>query len=245
MLDDLVPPASVVPWSRGGLDARSVEEQAVAMWQKARRDAFMGFLIPSLICWMIWAATMFGGFPWPLFPTVGTAIPLLAMTVQKKDVIESNERRIVRRQEKELRRRQRRQLPPPIASRASATLVLFVLVVEEPLPARLGHDPTDVGRGNRSRRRSAGSARWRTPCPGRLRTRSPTSSRAGLRIVSSSSVRWWLTTLASSSTASSKAWVSVPFSSSTASSASWPSACSSSPWSASCSVIASLRRSFG
>ena len=114
VLDDLVPLASVVPWSRGGLDARSVEEQAVAMWQKSRRDAFMGFLIPSLICWMIWAATMFGGFPWPLFPTVGTAIPLLAMTVQKKDVIESNERRIVRRQEKELRRRQRRQLPPPM-----------------------------------------------------------------------------------------------------------------------------------
>ena len=59
-------------------------------------------------------------------------------------------------------------------------------------------------------------------------------------MVSSSSVRWWLTTRASSSTASSKASVSVPLSSSTASSASWPSACSSSPCSASCSVIASL-----
>ena len=54
-------------------------------------------------------------------------------------------------------------------------------------------------------------------------------------MVSSSSVRWWLTTLASSSTASSNAWVSVPLSSRTASSASWPSACSSSPCSASCS----------
>ena len=64
-------------------------------------------------------------------------------------------------------------------------------------------------------------------------------------MVSSSSVRWWLTTLASSSTASSKAWVSVPFSSSTASSASWPSACSSSPCSASCSPIGALAAQLG
>ena len=73
----------------------------------------MGFLIPTLICWVVWAITMFGGFPWPVFPMIGTAIPLVAMTVQKKDMIESNKRRIVRKQEKELRRQQRKQLPPP------------------------------------------------------------------------------------------------------------------------------------
>ena len=44
--------------------------------------------------------------------------------------------------------------------------------------------------------------------------------RAGLSRVSSSSVRWWLTTRASSSTATSNAWVPVPWTSSTASSAS-------------------------
>ena len=92
---------------------RSVEERAVAKWQKARREAFMGFLIPTLICWVIWAVTMFGGFPWPVFLMIGTAIPLVAMTVQKKDMIESNKRRIVRKHEKELRRQQRKQLPPP------------------------------------------------------------------------------------------------------------------------------------
>ena len=78
--------------------------------------AFMGFLIPTVICWMVWAITMFGGFPWPVFPMIATAIPVLGATVQKKDIIESNKRRIVRKQERELRRRQRKQLPPGTAT---------------------------------------------------------------------------------------------------------------------------------
>ena len=114
---------------------------------------------------------------------------------------------------------------------------VVVLVVEQPLAAGLGHQLADLGRGCRSRRRSASCARWRTPRPARRAAGRRPRSRAGLRMVSSSSVRWWLTTLASSSTASSNAWVSVPLSSSTASSASCPSACSSSPCSASCAVI--------
>jgi hypothetical protein len=113
MLGDLVPQTSLLPYSSAVLDMRSVEERAVAKWEKARRDAFMGFLIPNLVCWLIWAVTMFGGFPWPLFVTIGAAIPMVTMTVQKKDMIESNKRRIIRKHEKELRRQQRKQLPPP------------------------------------------------------------------------------------------------------------------------------------
>ena len=40
--------------ARALLDTRSVEELAVAKWEKSRRDAFMGFLIPTLICWVVW-----------------------------------------------------------------------------------------------------------------------------------------------------------------------------------------------
>jgi hypothetical protein len=110
VLGDLVP--MTAPVLRGLLDTRSVEELAVAKWEKSRRDAFMGFLIPTLICWVVWGLTMFGGFPWPVFPMIGTAIPLLSTVVQRKDIIESNKRRIVRKQERELRRQQRKQLPP-------------------------------------------------------------------------------------------------------------------------------------
>ena len=112
VLDDLVPMTGLAPYGSGALDTRSVEELAVAKWEKSRRDAFMGFLIPTLICWVVWGVTMFGGFPWPVFPMIGTAIPLLGTVVQRKDIIESNKRRIVRTQERELRRQQRKQLPP-------------------------------------------------------------------------------------------------------------------------------------
>ncbi len=114
VLDDLVPTTGPVPFTvSGALDTRTLDELAVAKWEKSRRDAFMAFLIPTVICWTIWAITMFGGFPWPVFPTIATAIPLLGTTVQRKDIIESNKRRIVRKHEKELRRQQRKQLPPP------------------------------------------------------------------------------------------------------------------------------------
>ena len=117
VLDDLVPMTGLVPFgASGGLESRTVEELAVAKWEKSRRDAFMGFLIPTLICWVVWGITMFGGFPWPVFPMIGTAIPLLGTMVQRQDIIEANRRRIIRKQERELRRQQRKQLPPSGAS---------------------------------------------------------------------------------------------------------------------------------
>jgi hypothetical protein len=110
VLDDLVPTGT--PPHLGVLDMRTVEEQAVARWERRRREAFMTFLIPTLICWVVWAVTNFGGFPWPVFPMIGTAVPLVGTVVQKKDIIESSKRSIVRKREKELRRQQRKQLPP-------------------------------------------------------------------------------------------------------------------------------------
>jgi hypothetical protein len=112
VLDDLVPATAVVPFA-GALDTRSVEQRAVERWERSRREAFMGFLIPTVICWVVWLLTSGpSGFMWPVFPTIGTAIPMVAMQVQKKDMIESNKKRIVRKQERELRRQQRKQLPP-------------------------------------------------------------------------------------------------------------------------------------
>ncbi len=113
VLADLVPTSAVVPYvGAGALDTRSIEEQAIAKWEKGRREVLMGFLVPTLICWAIWLAVG-GGFPWPVFPMIATAIPFLHSVVQKKDIIESNKRAIVRRQEREMRKLQKRQLPPP------------------------------------------------------------------------------------------------------------------------------------
>ncbi len=111
---DLVPQAGLVPIGLTALSPRDVEKQAVERWERSRREALMTFLIPTLICWVVWLVTTGPtGFVWPVFPTIGTAIPLVATMVQKKDMIESNKRRIVRRHERDYRRQLRRQQPPP------------------------------------------------------------------------------------------------------------------------------------
>jgi hypothetical protein len=111
LLDDLVPPAPIV--ALGSAALATVEQQAVSRWEKSRRDAFMGFFIPTVVCWLIWALTMFGEFPWPLFVTVGSLIPFVSINVQKKDMIESNRRRIIRKQERDQQKALRKQQKPP------------------------------------------------------------------------------------------------------------------------------------
>jgi hypothetical protein len=109
VLADLVPPTGLVPVATGS--SPDVRSQAVARWERSRREALMTFLTPTLICWAIWAATMFGSFPWPIFVMIGTGMGLVSTMVRKQDMIESNERRILKRQQKEL---QSRDAPPEL-----------------------------------------------------------------------------------------------------------------------------------
>ena len=46
----------------------SLHAQAVRKWESDRREALMGLIGLSVLLWTIWAVTMFGEFPWPLFP---------------------------------------------------------------------------------------------------------------------------------------------------------------------------------
>ncbi len=84
-----------------------VHEQAVRRWAKDRREAVTGLVGLSLITWTIWAVTMLGGFPWPLFPVLAALVNLLRIQVQKQDIVEDHERSLLKRQAKELERRQR------------------------------------------------------------------------------------------------------------------------------------------
>ncbi|MGH3361085.1 MAG: DUF1707 SHOCT-like domain-containing protein [Nocardioides sp.] len=103
---DLVPPSgapSALVSAAGPSD--DVRSQAVARWERSRREALMAFLTPTLICWAVWAATMLGGFPWPVFVMIGTGMGLVSTLVRKQDMIESNERRILKKQQKGLEAR--------------------------------------------------------------------------------------------------------------------------------------------
>jgi hypothetical protein len=101
-LQDLVPdePGTSLTARSGQLVRPDIHEQAVAKWASDRREAAMGLVGLSVLLWTIWAVTMFGGFPWPLFP-MGFAVMNLARTVvQKRDIIADHERRLLKREKK-------------------------------------------------------------------------------------------------------------------------------------------------
>ena len=95
LLADLIPTRG----TRSLAATSDVHAEAVAKYRRSRREALMSFLTPTLICWTIWAVTMFGEFPWPLFVTVPTALGFLGTFVRKQDMIESNERKLLKKQQ--------------------------------------------------------------------------------------------------------------------------------------------------
>lgn len=103
ILSDLIPSSGALSLPVGP-DVRS---EAVAKYERSRREALMSFLTPTLICWVIWALTMPGGFAWPLFVTVPTSLGLIGTIVRKQDIIESQEKKILKK-----RQTQAQELPP-------------------------------------------------------------------------------------------------------------------------------------
>jgi hypothetical protein len=101
-LEDLVPdqPGTALAPHSGQVARPDIHQQAVAKWASDRREAAMGLVGLSVLLWTIWAVTMFGGFPWPLFP-MGFAVMNLARTVvQKQDIISDHERRLLKREKR-------------------------------------------------------------------------------------------------------------------------------------------------
>jgi hypothetical protein len=91
--------------TRSGLARATPDEihrRAVAAWRSDVREAAAGFLVPSIICIVIWSLVMFGGFFWPGFVMLGTGINLLQVAVRRSDVVASHERKLEKKQAKEL-----------------------------------------------------------------------------------------------------------------------------------------------
>lgn len=96
IVDDLVltgpatgPGTALAPVASDDLVAR-----ARRRYESDRREALVGFLGPSLVCVVIWAAVMFGGFFWPAFVIAGTGINLVRTLVRRQDIIERHRRRL-------------------------------------------------------------------------------------------------------------------------------------------------------
>ena len=106
-LGDLLPLVHDLPVAREPQSSpRSLHDQAVRKWESDRREALLGFIGLSVLLWTIWAATMFGEFPWPLFPTGFALMNLVRVQANKRDIIEEHVKRIEKKERKELKRRE-------------------------------------------------------------------------------------------------------------------------------------------
>ncbi|MDQ4054584.1 MAG: DUF1707 domain-containing protein [Actinomycetota bacterium] len=112
VIADLVPERAVVRRSSGSLVDASPDElrkRAELAWESERRNAIVGFVGASLVCWAIWIATSFGDegfepyFPWPLIVMAVSLANAVRTLVAKEDSIRDELRRLERKQAEQLR----------------------------------------------------------------------------------------------------------------------------------------------
>ena len=105
-LGELLPLVDDLPVAREPQSSpSSLHEQAVRKWEGDRREALTGLVGISVLLWTIWAVTMFGGFPWPLFPMGFALMNLVRVQLNKRDIVEEHVKRIEKKERKELKRR--------------------------------------------------------------------------------------------------------------------------------------------
>jgi hypothetical protein len=103
IIDDLVSRSDLMP-----MRAMDFREEAEVRYRHQRTNALWGFLTPTLICWAIWAATMLGGFPWPIFVTIASGAKFVQLATTPKDSIAAIQRDLERKERKRLEARRKR-----------------------------------------------------------------------------------------------------------------------------------------
>ncbi len=90
IVDDLIATAAVVR-------PTDLRAEAVRRYHADRREA-LTYLGPAVICWVIWAWVLVSDhgtpFPWPIFVTMGTAMPALRLWMNPEDHIASRQRKL-------------------------------------------------------------------------------------------------------------------------------------------------------
>ena len=84
LVADLVS-ADSPPAPRPSTDLR---ERGARKWRKDVEEALAGFLVPSIICTVIWVAFTAGSFFWPIFPMLFLGLNLVKTVVQRETLIE-------------------------------------------------------------------------------------------------------------------------------------------------------------
>jgi hypothetical protein len=95
LVTDLVLPDSSAV-SPAPLRAADLRTRGARKWRKDVEESLAAFLVPSLICTVIWIAAAGRGFFWPAFPMLFLGINLIRTLVNRESVIE---REVLRLQE--------------------------------------------------------------------------------------------------------------------------------------------------
>jgi hypothetical protein len=104
---DLVPPLrdltadATVPVTSAA-SRPDLRRQAAGYYREKIGEAFVGFLIPNLICWAIWFMTGHDGFIWPVFVLIPTLGNLLRVGASRQSIIDARTEKLARRQAKAL-----------------------------------------------------------------------------------------------------------------------------------------------
>ena len=101
-LGELLPLVDDLPVARAPQSSpASVREQAVRTWESDRREAVLGLIGLSVLLWTIWAVTMWGEFPWPLFPMGFAVMNVVRIVANKRDIVDEHVRRVGARAERD------------------------------------------------------------------------------------------------------------------------------------------------
>lgn len=91
--DLVLPDGPAVPAARPAADLRT---RGAQKWRKDVEESIAAFLVPSIICTVIWIAAAGQGFFWPALPMLFLGINLVRTVVNREAVIE---REVLRLQE--------------------------------------------------------------------------------------------------------------------------------------------------
>jgi Domain of unknown function (DUF1707) len=87
LVTDLVPPDGPSPAAAPLLPA-DLRKRGAGKWRRDVEESFVAFLVPSIICTVIWIAAAGGGFFWPVFPMLFLGLNLVKTVVRRESVIE-------------------------------------------------------------------------------------------------------------------------------------------------------------
>jgi Domain of unknown function (DUF1707) len=87
LVSDLVPPDGL-PAAPAPLPLADLRTRGARKWRKDVEESFAAFLVPSIICTVIWIAVTGRGFFWPAFPMLFLGLNLVKTVVQRESAIE-------------------------------------------------------------------------------------------------------------------------------------------------------------